>query len=93
MRRSASTRIRTKLLTMARSMATGTSSSTLPWSRKKTNSLDLGEGDDVLVDVPNLPDSEPSEAQTLGDTIKALIPDPAARIKLAPSWTKCCGRR
>jgi hypothetical protein len=43
---------------------------------------DQSEGDDVLVDVPDLPDSEPSEAQTLGDMIKALIPDPAARIRL-----------
>jgi uncharacterized caspase-like protein len=43
---------------------------------------DQGEGDDVLVDVPALSDSEPSEAQTLSDTIKALIPNPADRIRL-----------
>jgi hypothetical protein len=49
---------------------------------EKNGSLDLGEGDDALVEVPSLPDSEPSKAQTLGDTIKALIPDPAARIRL-----------
>ena len=43
---------------------------------------DKREGDDVLVDVPDLPDSELSEAQTLADTIKRLIPDAAARISL-----------
>jgi hypothetical protein len=43
---------------------------------------DEGEGDDVLVDVPNLSGSEPLEAQSLGDTIKGWIPDPTARIKL-----------
>jgi hypothetical protein len=43
---------------------------------------DQREGDNVLVDVPGLPDSEPSEAQTLGDIIRALIPNPAARIEL-----------
>ena len=49
---------------------------------EKDGARDQGEGDDVLVDVPALPDSEPSDTQTLGNTIKELIPDPAARIKL-----------
>ncbi len=43
---------------------------------------DKGEGDDILVDVPALPDSEPSDGETLGDIVRALIPDPAARIRL-----------
>ena len=43
---------------------------------------DRREGHDVLIDVPFLPNSEPSEAQALGDVIKELIPDPAGKIKL-----------
>ena len=43
---------------------------------------DAGEGDDVLVDVPGLPNAEPSETLTLGQRIKDLIPVPADKIKL-----------
>ncbi|UNC15905.1 caspase family protein [Acidiphilium multivorum] len=45
-------------------------------------SHDSSEGTDVLVDTPAPPDSEPPESQSLADTIRTLIPDPAGRIKL-----------
>ncbi len=42
---------------------------------------DSGVGGQVLVEVPALPEGEPSEVQTLGRMIKALIPRPDDRIK------------
>jgi uncharacterized caspase-like protein len=40
------------------------------------------EGNEILVQVPDLPESEPTAEQTLGETVKELIPVPASRIKL-----------
>ena len=40
------------------------------------------EGNEILVEVPDLPESEPTAEQTLGETVKELIPVPASRIKL-----------
>ena len=43
---------------------------------------DEREGNEKLIQVPNLPDPEPSSAETLGKRVKTLIPNPADRIKL-----------
>jgi uncharacterized caspase-like protein len=43
---------------------------------------DEREGNEILVKVAGLPDAEPSNAETLGQKIKALIPNSADKIKL-----------
>jgi hypothetical protein len=43
---------------------------------------DEREGNEILVSVPYLPEAEPSSAETLGQKVKTLIPNPADRVKL-----------
>jgi hypothetical protein len=43
---------------------------------------DEREGNEILVSIPHLPEAEPSTAETRGQRVKTLIPNPAARIEL-----------
>ena len=47
-----------------------------------TPPADDKEGNEILVEIPDLPEAEPSAEQTLGEAVKELIPVPASRIKL-----------
>ena len=76
--------IRNKPPTTVRSRATVilySTPSALP-DESDAEQTDEREGNEKLIQVPNLPDPEPSSAETLGKRVKTLIPNPADRIKL-----------